>query len=424
MKLHQRGANYHLRLRVPSDLVSVIGRHEIHQSLRTTDGRTARSRADQLKASIQSGFEKLRMARLTATHDDEMIGLANGLLSSLGSTRRNRGVVTNSVRPMRLRELMDQHLAEKRLSLDPRSFDKMSYSYRLAVHHIGNVLMRDLNRMVCRNYRDVLRQSPQFLLREDAASKNLDRVLSDKSVNLHLQYLSGLMRWATLEELINGNPAEGLIIKKQKRESEERFAFSDDQLQRLLGKLWKDETRSVRRWVPLIALWTGMRQEEICQLRHCDVIERDDIHCFVITREAGSVKSSSAERIVPIHPWLINKGFLIEVWRPDKEMTNERLWPELRKTKLGRYSNALCKWFGRYKRKQGFMDSRYCFHSLRHTFINAMKQSEVPEPVIRQLVGHQENSITMGRYGKSYDLDKLSHYVNTLSFNLQLEESS
>jgi integrase len=300
----------------------------------------------------------------------------------------------------------------------------MSYSFRLAAHHIGNILLRDLNRMVCRNYRDALRHSPQFLLREDAASKNLDRVLSDKSVNLHLQYLSGLLRWATLEEIIGGNPAEGLTLKKQKRESEERFAFGDDQLQRLLGGLWIDQTRSVRRWVPLIALWTGMRQEEICQLRHCDVVKRNDIHCIVITGEAGSVKSTSAERIVPIHPWLIDKGFLTEVWRSEKAMAQERLWPELRKTKLGRYSNAVCKWFGRYKRKKGFTDSRYCFHSLRHTFINAMKQSEVPEPIIRQLVGHQENSITMGRYGKSYDLEKLSHYMNTLSFDLQIEKST
>jgi len=397
MKLHQRGDNYHLRIRVPSDLVSVMGRREIHQSLRTTDGRTARSRADQLKASLQSGFEKLRMARLSATSDDEMIRLANGLLSNLGSTRRIGGSIIKSKAPIRLRELMELHLAEKKPTLDPRSYDKMIYSYKLALHHIGNVPLREINRMVCRSYKEALRHSPQFQLRDDGASKKVNRLLSDKSINLHLQYFSGLLRWATLEELVHGNPAEGINIRKHRQQSEERFAFNDDQLQILLGDLWLDETRSVRSWVPLVALWSGMRQEEICQLRHCDIIKQDDTFCFVITGEAGSVKSKAAERVVPIHPWLIDRGFLNEVWIAAKANTQERLWPELRKTKLGRYSNSLCKWFGRYKRKKGFHDSRYCFHSLRHTFINTMKQQEVPEPVIRQLVGHCLTSAPLGQ---------------------------
>jgi hypothetical protein len=285
MKLHLRGDHYHLRIRVPSDLVSVMGRREIHQSLRTTDSRTARSRADQLKASLHSGFEKLRMARLSATSDDELISLANGLLSNLGSTRRIGGSIIKSKAPIRLRELMELHLAEKKPTLDPRSYDKMIYSYKLAVHHIGNVPLREINRMVCRSYKEALRHSPQFLLRDDGASKKVNRLLSDKSINLHLQYLSGLLRWATLEEFIQGNPAEGLIIRKHGRQSDERFAFNDDQLQILLGDLWLDETRSVRRWVPLVALWSGMRQEEICQLRHCDIIEQDNTFCFVITGE-------------------------------------------------------------------------------------------------------------------------------------------
>ena len=420
MKLHQRGTTYHLRVRVPSDLVEVVGRREIHQSLRTTDGRTARSRATQLRASIDGGFDRLRLARLSAQGDDELAGLADGLLSSLGSARRNREVGPKAKKLLRLRELMDAHLREKQPALDPRSFNKMAHSYRVAAHLIGNIPLRSLNRSVCRAYRETLRETPQFLLREDCASKQTDRLLSDKSVNHHLQYLSALLRWATLEEIIGGNPAEGLAIRKRQRDWEERFAFDGDQLQSLLGTLWADEDRLERRWVPLIALWSGMRQEEICQLRHCDVVERDGVHCFLITAEAGTVKSAAAERLVPVHPWLIDAGFLTEVWSQDKVETKERLWPCLRKTKLGRYSNAVCKWFSRYKQEKGFKDRRYCFHSLRHTFINAMKQQEVPEPVIRQLVGHQEASITLGRYGKDYDLEKLNRYMREVTFPVAL----
>lgn len=188
-----------------------------------------------------------------------------------------------------------------------------------------------------------------------------DRLLSDKSVNHYLQYLSALLRWTSLEEIIGGTPAEGLAIKKRQKDWEERFAFDGDQLQSLLRTLWSGEDRLERRWAPLTALWFGMRQEEVCQLRHCDVVERDGVYCFQITGEAG---------------------FLTEVWSQDKAEAKERLWPNLLKTKLQRYSNAACKWFSRYKQEKGFKDRRYCFHSLRHTFINAMKQQEVPEPEV------------------------------------------
>jgi hypothetical protein len=167
MKLHQRGNTYHLRLRVPADLVPVIGRREIHQSLRTSNHRTASSRANQIKASVLNGFESLRLARLSVRNDEELSDLANGFLTKLGSTRRNREIRFDAQKPLRLRELQDLHLKEKQISLDPRSYDKMCYSYHLALHHIGNIALRDLDRSVCRSYRDALQHGHQFELRAD-----------------------------------------------------------------------------------------------------------------------------------------------------------------------------------------------------------------------------------------------------------------
>jgi integrase len=418
MKLHQRGHTYHLRVRVPSDLIDIIGRREIHQSLRTTDGRKARSSAAILKASITSGFDRLRMARISNQQEDQLSELANGFLGNLGSTRRIVGGSIKIRRPVRLKELMDMYLAEKMLSIDPRSYGKMEFSFRMAIHLMGNVPLKDLNRSLCRSYRESLRKTPKFLLRPDVPSENEETFISDKTVNHHLQYLSALLRWGTLEELVAGNPAEGLCIRKWKRDWEERYAYSGDQLQHLLGDLWSCSDRIERRWVPLIALWSGMRQEEICQLRHCDIVEKGGAYFFNVTGDAGSLKSAAAERMVPVHPWLISHGLLTEAWRPD--LDQQRIWSALKKTALRRYSNSLCKWFSGYKRRKGFVDRRYCFHSLRHTFINEMKQREVPEPIIRQLVGHQETSMTMGRYGKSYDLEKLDHYMKVVSFDLKL----
>ena len=80
MKLHQRGQAYHLRVRVPADLVEIIGRREIHQSLRTSDGRSARSRAATLRATIDAGFDRLRLARLGNQNQEHLSELANASL--------------------------------------------------------------------------------------------------------------------------------------------------------------------------------------------------------------------------------------------------------------------------------------------------------------------------------------------------------
>ncbi|WP_348637607.1 DUF6538 domain-containing protein [Minwuia sp. IMCC3077] len=419
MKLHQRGSTHHLRVRVPSDLVEVLERREIHQSLRTSDSRTAQARASSLKVAIVTGFERLRVARQASACESDVAALASTFLESLGSTRRSHADKLTTPSITRLDDLAKAYLTEKEKAVDPRTLMTMDYSFRIAVHHIGNIKLTDLNRSRCRAYKEALLATPQYLLREDNASKNADRLLSDKSVNKHLQFLSGLLRWGVREELIGGNPAEGLSIRKRGRDWDQRFAYDNEQIKRLLSELWLHEERPERRWVPLIAAYSGMRLEEICQLRCCDVVEHDGFWCFSVNDEAGPLKTAAAQRLVPLHPELIRLGFLDFV---DEliDLPMQRLWSNLQPNRLGRYSNSVGKWFGRYKRDRGFEDRKYCFHSFRHTFINHLKQDGVAEPIIRQIVGHQEASITLGRYGKDYDVDKLHASLGTIDYDLEI----
>ena len=58
--LIQRNGRYHFRMRVPQDLLSVINTKEIHRSLGTNDGRTAKALAITLKVKLESEFVGLR----------------------------------------------------------------------------------------------------------------------------------------------------------------------------------------------------------------------------------------------------------------------------------------------------------------------------------------------------------------------------
>lgn len=419
MRMYQRGNTYHFRMRIPADLAEVFGQKEIYQSLRTSDARRAASSARAIEGSITGGFESLRLARLSGSTADELQELALGVLGKLGGRRCPKRETADHLDSHRLDHLITMYLAEKEALVDPQTYMAMVYSYQLALHHLGNIELKQINRAICRSYREALKLTPKYLLRDDGSPTQSGTPLSDKSVNKHLQYLSGLLRWGVREELVAGNPAEGLSIRKRQRDWDERSAYDEMQLQALLGCLWMDETRVERRWVPLIALYSGMRLEEICQLRACDLIESDGVFCFRVTSDAGTLKSASAERLVPVHPQLLALG-LPQLVQASATSPDNRLWPALTLNRLGRYSNGIGKWFGRYKRQRGFADSRYCFHSLRHTFINRMKQGEVPEPVIRQLVGHKEASITLGRYGKDYEVKTLHRYLSELEFDLRL----
>ena len=91
------------------------------------------------------------------------------------------------------------------------------------------------------------------------------------------------------------------------------------------------------------------------------------------------------------------------------------VWPTLKPDKYGKRSSAFSKWFGNHKRSAGLQDPKLTFHSLRHTFVNGLKQLEVAETVIAELVGHTNHSITLSRYGKRYNLPLLNKAVQAVN---------
>src|SRR4029453_13755765 len=68
-------------------------------------------------------------------------------------------------------------------------------------------------------------------------------------------------------------------------------------------------------WLPLLALFAGARQAEYAGLRVSDVREGDptDVPLMWFTRDlrAGRrLKTKTSERVVPVHPQLVQIGFL------------------------------------------------------------------------------------------------------------------
>jgi integrase len=191
-----------------------------------------------------------------------------------------------------------------------------------------------------------------------------------------------------------------------KEDPSDRDAFIVDELNMLLGApvFTKGERPEPGKgeaafWLPLLALYSGARRAELAGLRADDVREVEGVWCFVFVedRKVGRrLKSATAVRTVPVHPKLCEIGWLHYV-DTVRRSGGDWLFPEI-SPELPSALKAWTKWFTRYLRKAGVEDERKVFHSLRHTFKDALRAANVGEDLNDALCG-QKNS-TVGRsYG-------------------------
>ena len=110
-----------------------------------------------------------------------------------------------------------------------------------------------------------------------------------------------------------------------------------------------------------------------------DIVTEKEIPCISINANAPdkSVKNTSSKRIIPIHPKLIDMGFLSYV---DYQLKNKhkKLFSELTRTKQNVYARVIQGWFGRYLDTVGIRDKQKVFHSFRHTFETKAVEIKIP----------------------------------------------
>ncbi|MBP0482093.1 site-specific integrase [Sagittula salina] len=143
-------------------------------------------------------------------------------------------------------------------------------------------------------------------------------------------------------------------------------------------------------WMPLIGLLMGTRMEEAAQAGPGDV-QSDEGIAYLIVRQAlgDSVKSENATRKIPLHPVLIELGFLEFVKRA-KKRGDRRLFPSLtRGANKGTYTENFTKAFGYYRRTNDVYWHGLDFHALRTTFHHRLSDASCPGAHRRKLMGHE-----------------------------------
>jgi integrase len=275
-------------------------------------------------------------------------------------------------------------------------------------------------------YERVGRKPVDQLTRQDVLtfkSKLLEEGQTPANIKQKLSRLRTLLQWAADNGHAPSNVAHGITIKDTQAAKNKRKPFDLAALNAIFASpvYAKGERPTQGRgeaayWIPLLALFTGARMEELGQLRPSDIIELAYpdpdgteqrgwfISLIEVEGEDGTeLKTAESERLIPVHPELKRLGF-IAFAEAAREQSRERLFDKLTPGPYGNLTHKWGQWFGRYLRDAcQVTDKRMTFHSFRHTFTDYVRRPDIPEGIQRQLVGHSSKDVH-DDYGAGYNL--------------------
>ena len=189
-------------------------------------------------------------------------------------------------------------------------------------------------------------------------------------------------------------------------------------------------TRSFRTtygyWLIPLAIFTGARLGELCQLDLKDFITVDGIDCIDINDESENkaikkrIKTDNAKRLVPIHPELIRLGILryVEKLRSGKQV---HLFPELSRDRRDGPAQAPSNWFQKFRARVGVIEKqKTVFHSFRHLFITNLLDQGISPHMVAPIVGHEPGIITASVYWNTKDSSKRKPTVDLFTLSPDL----
>lgn len=242
------------------------------------------------------------------------------------------------------------------------------------------------------------------------AAEDEDR-LQERTRNGRLQIWKSIFLWSIAQDLIERSPAAPLKDFATGKGQDARAAFTDEQLQAFFGLLKGERTKHpAHLGVALCMLYGGLRLEEAAALRAKDIRQQDGIWVFDINTSAGQVKTDNAVRAVPIHSAILEYVRNVRA----KVKPEDNLWG-LKRDPRGRMSHYVSKAMNRRLHRVCPDAERLVVYSLRHTFATRLKDADVQEFAISELMGHVVEALSVGRYGKKLNVGRLREAVEKLN---------
>lgn len=345
---------------------------------------------------------------------------------------------------------------------------------RRFIQAMGDMFIKDISGQTMRDFLNIEKELPpninkvkryKGLTLQEIARLNADE--DGETVGLatavqRITRINTLFGWALEQDDAEkwgfpkgGNPCAGFEKKYLTTDEDAelndgehtRRAFSDEDLRRLFtGKIEEVSGKRIFKygygarcfkkryqyWLPLLALFTGARANELAQLRITDIRDKVGTPYFDFNEEADadgirrkSLKTKTSKRAVPIHPKLIELGFLDYVselekaghWCLFQDMNPEEAKAD-GETPRPVYNSQMTNWFFRYRKACDVLknpEGKPVFHSFRHTAATRLENADVPPHRFSGILGHLQDGETLQTYAR-LDKAKLRAELEKMEF--------
>lgn len=423
--------NYYFRIWIPLDVRHHFSSTEIKRSLHTRNFKLAKSQASLWLGKAEQVFITLRANVLDLEHIPFYINSA--LPSPRNNQQKSKAEKIEKqvlqIKGKKLKQVVEAYIQEH-VTLKKwteKTATEAAGQLDLFMKVVGNISLDEIDRIMMMDYLETLKKLPAGINKNPAyRGKSIKELLAipglppmnTTTINKYIERAGSLLIWCMKQEYIDRNPAMGLSIAKTTKDDEQRAAYSAADLE-LIKKMLpgEDPSKPERYWIPRIAMYSGLRLNEICQLYLDDLIQVDEIWCLDVNDSKDKrIKNVASKRIVPVHPVLIELGFL-DYSEKLRAVGAPRLWMNLPKGRDG-HSHDFGHWFSRFNRSKITNDPLKVFHSFRHSVCDTLKQAGVEISVISELAGHAHagGNITISRYGKRFRPQVLMDALLKLDF--------
>jgi integrase len=370
-------------------------------------------------------FEDVILGKLPQERNPMFRGVHS---QSSAAKEASKGPTVNDLLALRQREIQALKLSQKTADAAQNTARLMrdQFSGDRQLSAIGREDMQQLFDLLKRAPTNATKRYKGMTLAQAIASA--DKVgdtqrLSPKTLLHHHIQISALFNLAVEEKLVTESPMSSRLLRKSIADNLKvapRRQFTIAELNKLFrSKVYigdpgnpknvKIPKRGGNFWVPLLALFHGMRCNEACQIYTEDVKTWEGISFISIReeREDGTtcekrLKTKQSKRDVPLHPELKRLGFLQFVEERRQDTLCPRLFPDLKPGHKGYFSDAFSKRFHHFVKNTLGEECEATMHSFRHQFRDATRAARLPAETVALLAGWENGEGPMSR--------QMSHY--------------
>jgi integrase len=357
-----------------------------------------------------SDFEKSSLSPTQLNSFEQMFDTLNETLKTIQGFKESEVLKEKQRNAVPIKPIAEKFMAEKSISTEPDTVRQ----YQIAFNFLYTIIGDDFD-LTLFDRKKSFEIKEAVMAKQSNSEKGCNKeTVSVATINKYLSNYGTFLNWCFSHDLINAKDLfEDMKIKETDKNTAQRRSYTQEEIDAIIAYQPKDkrEAKNIRNdifWFPKIALYTGMRLNEIALLTVDDFQVQDGIDFINLTDK--NLKTTTSKRVVPVHSKLIKFG-LLEFVKNKRAAGEKILFSQIREGKSESskdgWAEPISKWFNRTllrnigadKTKEAAENTMLDFHAFRTSFVSILKIKGINDYVTRQIIGHSSVDVTYDKYG-------------------------